>query len=262
MKMMSKNKWNLGGIVAFASVALISTGFAAWQIGLSTKEANNNLIIGVDGVTNNTVSLTVTLTDNSITLADTTATTTSEGTYITSDGKGDLNIAGTVRLEVSPSYLESNTINSVDFTFSSGTGIASNKVSDATNANATGFHSDSIASLTYFDLVSSSLTFPSLNDDGSISGTASAWTKGDNNGNNYVYTSAISGSSPFFKWGTYFESATSVSTYYNTKIKAQTSETDVVSLLSKVETELTAMKNQYEGKSIQLKASLNTTSKA
>lgn len=266
MKRMSKNKWVLDGIVAFASIALISTGFAAWQIGLSTTSQTNTVNVAVDGVKNDTVLLSVTLSDSSITLADTSEV--NEG-YVRSDGNGDFGIAGTVRLEVSKSYLESNTINSVDFSFVTGEGYVSNCVTDTTNGNLTGFHDDSsttLASLTYFDLVTTSLAFPTVSaTDGSIA-TSTAWAKGDNNGNNYVYTSTIASTTTFFKWGTYFGNSETVSAFYNGKIGTATNSLssdsqnqEVTKLLSYVESELTAMYTQLNGEEITLKAELNVT---
>lgn len=268
MKRMSKNKWVLGGIVAFASIALISTGFAAWQIGQANTTASNNVNVTVDGVTNNTVLLTVTLSDSSITLADTSSIS---GSYVSSDGKGDLSIAGTIRLEVSPTYLKSNTISKVNFTIDTTdtTTYATNKVTDTTNGNATGFHTGTLSDLTYFDLASTSIAFPTLGDDGVIdtSATTTGWTKANNNGNDYVYTYPISDTSAFFKWGSYFgTNATSVSDFYNSNITTASSSftsgsesEQLGSLLSNVEKELNAMYGQLNGKTICLKTSLETS---
>lgn len=284
MKKISKNKWILGGIVAFASIALISTGFAAWQIGTQMKETSVVASTSVSGVNYNTVLLTVSLDDNKITLGDNTTSTTGGVVSADSDDQ-DFKISGTLRLEVSPSYLKANTIKSVDVSFGSGDSYVLNTVGtlDSSSNNATGFHSED--SLTYFDLVSSSLTFPTLNDDGSISDTSTGWAKKDNNGSNYVYTYSISSESNFFQWGSYFEYGTnsgeydSVTAYYNSKIstavsnyestdktyssastekKAELVAAKQAALASNVETELNTMSSKYEGKSIQLHFALQS----
>jgi len=276
MKKMSKNKWILGGIVAFASVALISTGFAAWQIGQTLTTADNTISVNVSGVSNTTVLLTASLTDSSITLGD---NIISNGTYVNSTADDqDFKIDGTIRLEVSPDYVKNNTIKSVNLSFINnnvGETYASNKVTGTEGVNATGFHTvtkGSISDLTYFDLVNTSITFPKLETDGSISGTESGWTKGTNNGNNYVYVYTISDGSNFFKWGTYFGSEDSVSAYYNEQITssinnltnadATTKAQKASELSSYVQTELKAMANQLNNKSIclEMKLSVNASS--
>lgn len=67
LKSKSRRKWLLGGSLAFASVALLTTGFATWVIGTTKTSGDGKVNIGVDTAKDNSVELTFNLgTDNSI----------------------------------------------------------------------------------------------------------------------------------------------------------------------------------------------------
>lgn len=64
MKSKSRRKWLLGGSLAFASVALLTTGFATWVIGTSKPSGDGKVNIGVDTAKDNSVELTFSLDEN------------------------------------------------------------------------------------------------------------------------------------------------------------------------------------------------------
>lgn len=67
LKSKSRRKWLLGGSLAFASVALLTTGFATWVIGTQQTSGDGKVNIGVDTAKDNSVELTFNLdTDNEI----------------------------------------------------------------------------------------------------------------------------------------------------------------------------------------------------
>lgn len=67
LKSKSRRKWLLGGSLAFASVALLTTGFATWVIGTTKTSGDGQVNIGADTAKDNSVELTFNLdTDNSI----------------------------------------------------------------------------------------------------------------------------------------------------------------------------------------------------
>lgn len=67
LKSKSRRKWLLGGSLAFASVALLTTGFATWVIGTTKTSGDGQVHIGADTAEDNSVELTFNLdTDNSI----------------------------------------------------------------------------------------------------------------------------------------------------------------------------------------------------
>lgn len=71
LKSKSRRKWLLGGSLAFASVALLTTGFATWVIGTQKTSGDGQLNIGVDTAEDNSVELTFSLdTDNTIFVAE------------------------------------------------------------------------------------------------------------------------------------------------------------------------------------------------
>lgn len=72
LKSKSRRKWLLGGSLAFASVALLTTGFATWVIGTQKTSGDDQVHIGVDTVEDKSVELTFNLdaNNNGITVAE------------------------------------------------------------------------------------------------------------------------------------------------------------------------------------------------
>lgn len=71
LKSKSRRKWLIGGSLAFASVALLTTGFATWVIGTQKPSGDDQVHIGVDTVEDKSVELTFKLgDDNGITVAE------------------------------------------------------------------------------------------------------------------------------------------------------------------------------------------------
>lgn len=71
LKSKSRRKWLLGGSLAFASVALLTTGFATWVIGTTKTSGYGKVQIGADTAEDNSVELTFNLdTDNLIFVAE------------------------------------------------------------------------------------------------------------------------------------------------------------------------------------------------
>lgn len=72
LKSKSRRKWLIGGSLAFASVALLTTGFATWVIGTTKTSGDGQVNIGVDTAKDNSVELTFNLddTNNSIFVAE------------------------------------------------------------------------------------------------------------------------------------------------------------------------------------------------
>lgn len=64
LKSKSRRKWLIGGSLAFASVALLTTGFATWVIGTQKTSGDDKVHIGVDTVEDKSVELTFNLDEN------------------------------------------------------------------------------------------------------------------------------------------------------------------------------------------------------
>lgn len=70
LKSKSRRKWLLGGSLAFASVALLTTGFATWVIGVNKPSGDGQADIDVDTVQDKSVELTFSLNENKIFVAE------------------------------------------------------------------------------------------------------------------------------------------------------------------------------------------------
>ena len=71
MNSKSKRKWVAGGLAAFASVALLTTGFATWVVGNSkTSSEHDGLKVNVDTAKNASIELFATLSDDSVKFAE------------------------------------------------------------------------------------------------------------------------------------------------------------------------------------------------
>ena len=63
LKSKSKRKWIVGGVLLFGGVALLTTGFATWAIGVNQTKQNLGTNVSVQGTVNESVKLTVTPVD-------------------------------------------------------------------------------------------------------------------------------------------------------------------------------------------------------
>lgn len=70
LKSKSRRKWLLGGSLAFASVALLTTGFATWVIGVNKPSGDGAADIDVDTVEDRSVELTFSLAEDKIFVAE------------------------------------------------------------------------------------------------------------------------------------------------------------------------------------------------
>ena len=66
----SKRKWVLGGILGFAAVALTTTGFATWIVGVNVTTGTGDVTVTVDTTERAGIKMTVALTDNLIELKE------------------------------------------------------------------------------------------------------------------------------------------------------------------------------------------------
>lgn len=70
LKSKSRRKWLLGGSLTFASVALLTTGFATWVIGVHKPSGDGQADIDVDTVQDKSAELTFSLNENKIFVAE------------------------------------------------------------------------------------------------------------------------------------------------------------------------------------------------
>ena len=95
IKKSSRRKWVVGGIAFFGSVALLTTGFATWVVGVNDNNEEGSVSVNVETTTNNSVSFTMEYAsenaDNSITIDEPTPLN-----QVGEDGKGYVKKTGDI----------------------------------------------------------------------------------------------------------------------------------------------------------------------
>ncbi len=236
----SKRKWIMGGLAAFASVALLTTGFAIWIVGTNNTSENKDVNVTVDTAKNESINFVLNVEANpSIALKESAAVS----------GK----IVNVAESEVSANPLQisysQSTITygaeydfkftSIEFSIVEAEGYAT--VKTATDASKlTGTYARTGTDFTY-------LTAPKSIDISTLSKVEST------TGNSTTIT--LPAGKLDFTWGTFFEGKPPA-TYYNDKYA---DETDLVTLgkaADEITTELKAMYEQLNSKKIKLLAEL------
>ena len=58
LRFSEKRKWVVNGLLAFGAVALLTTGFATWIVGVNQRNANGNVSVSVDTAQKNNINFT------------------------------------------------------------------------------------------------------------------------------------------------------------------------------------------------------------
>ena len=232
----SKRKWVLGGILGFAAVALTTTGFATWIVGVNATTGSDDVTVTVDTVQNEGVKLTFQLTeDDQLTLGETTPV--SEGVVQTEEEvTGDMTVTASIKLEVGAQYLVENEITGIELSLDYGTAekptnrqnlVTLNNVGRGTSDNEAQVPVDSVS---YWEYINAPEKI-SLSED-TIKG------QGAENG---LYTYTVT-QDLTFKWGSYFGKTTSPAEYYNNKYSVDTATVEDV---NDIYAELEQMKKAF-----------------
>ena len=83
IKKSSRRKWVVGGVAFFGSIALLTTGFATWVVGVQQTKDEGDVNVTVNTTTNKSIRLEAELSDAAIKLAETEAK--SDGKIINED---------------------------------------------------------------------------------------------------------------------------------------------------------------------------------
>jgi hypothetical protein len=253
----------MGGLAAFASVALLTTGFAVWVVGVSNQAASDDLKVNVDTAANKSISFEMKITgEKKIKLAEskTTATANVDSNKIVhiddASTENYLDAPLTVNISYTISYgkaytkdfskihfeIINNPEDKASVTYCSSVVDAKNIKLGHDETNTATFKRDSEKDLTYIDApVDIDLSKVEFKTDSR---------------NNYTYTgtNAIT-----FKWGSFFgKDAASPATFYNAKVGTTDSLTKTTKdvLAAEITEELDAMYQQMNDKTIQLRATL------
>lgn len=244
----SKRKWVLGGILGFAAIALTTTGFATWIVGINAATSDGTVGVTVDTVSNNGVELKLVLGDDStIELKEANLAT---GPVVTVTGndtvKNPLQISvKTFTLEVGKQFLNSNTITGVEFKLKYATDDSTTDI----KANAYNKVKDNKIgekrSGTEWEYISAPAKIE-FDNDTIINGQVDLTT----------YTYQINASTLDFDWGSFFGND-SPATFYNEKFATGATKQDVDNIFA----ELKAMETALNNKELVLTASLAFTKK-
>ena len=282
LKSKSKRKWIVGGVLLFGGVALLTTGFATWAIGVNQTKQNLETNVSVQGTVNESVKLTVTPVsgdDNAmgVSISESHTTQGANEIFYTKDKKPtDFNIKVKVVVEIGAEFYANNNITNVTFDFkdwaqdenkpdeydSSKDVTSKRKVNVGSNTKT-----HNTGDYTYIDInTDATLTIPALNADHNeitgenpdhfVLGAGSSTTKSK------VFT-IESLDLEVFEWGTFFNHMTPCE-YYNGLYQAGTITSQAADV-DLVYAEMNAMKAALQpdeaSTNIYLTATLNTTSK-
>lgn len=215
-----KRKWIVNGLLAFGAVAILTTGFATWIVGVNQNQDTGNVNVQVDTAKKNNISFSFDIVDDkNIFIGEQTGSETGDYVTIEDEQQTDFNVGIQMNIEigddVSPvpntitlkinsegSLLDEGTDNSaakgntVEFAddISEKTGV---KQSTVTHAEGT---------YTYIDIADEYATIKLPSENGND------WTITKNNGGTQY--SFKNSSVTLFKWGSFFGNV-SPSKYYN-----------------------------------------------
>lgn len=236
LKHRSKRAWIVAGVAAFAGVSLLSTGFAAWVVGVNSLTDSDNIGVEVDTVTNSSVTFTaeVDADNNSITLAEADST----GTILSV--KDGATPDFTIGLDFTIVYgNEAGTPSTVTFTLPV-LETNSNSANVVTTSNFTG--RGTAGSWTY-------LAAPASVDITSLTPSSGPVQSG-------VYTTVSYSTTVTFTWGTFFNGVAPTA-YYNSFFDREddplTPSTDYV---NQIYSDLNTMYEALNSKTLSLTATL------
>lgn len=225
----TKRKWIMGGLAAFASIAMLTTGFAVWVVGVQKTDQDNSVNVKVDTAQNKSISLSMELSksDNSIVLAEAAAVT--EG-FVKAEGAevvaNPLQITfSSIKIEIGNGYSPRPT--RISFSIDPNTAVTVSESKIVTDKRATA------DTWTYID-APEDIVLPNSKDDASTNG----WTWNEETTGNIVMS--YTGKTCDFKWGSFFGgNNTSPCAFYNSIFTTDDNKTFDNSL--KIQAELDAM---------------------
>ena len=260
LKSKSRRKWLIGGSLAFASAALLTTGFATWVIAVSAKTKNTDTNVNVDTVRNESIVLTYTLDENdkSIYLGENVAVSNGDFRYeINEEENKRADFQITLKdVKVTWGKDFSQEVKSLDFSLPETYKSDGLPQTDVPSLNLVGKEKDKIGrndwtegNKTYVDLAE--------NQNRAFPGNASENVKLD--GNAYVWN--IGDVTLKFKWGSFFNNAETLTAFYNGKISAETDVNKQSEIAVKAGQEIDEMHQSLNKKTIRVLAEVKTGAK-
>lgn len=260
IKKSSRRKLVVGGIAAFGSIVLLTTGFATWVIGANNATDTDGTNVTVDTAVRNNVSLAITLTESDVYIGEDLSKVT--GSFINGKAEGeegteqkstDFSITMDIALEVGKDAGDFTKIN-FDFAYDYKVNNAPVE-NDATNNNKVNVPKDVKSSAwradgdyTYIKIKTPSITLPTV--EGTPAGGITLDI--DDQGNKkYSATGLVV---EIFDWGTFFGEK-APSKYYNDLYDAKDGKLEnTTDDVNAVHAEFQALSNAFNDKKIFLKA--------
>lgn len=230
IKKSSRRKWVVGGIAFFGSIALLTTGFATWVVGVQKTDDKDNVNVTVDTTINEFVTFSLSLSDSSITLGETEKPTPAQGdkeNIVTIDGdpSGDLKVTiNSLNIEIGNDAVNSYT--QIDFAITSNNNDVSSQQ----------FPAESIRTGLAWSYLSAPASILLTNEN--ITKTAEA--------NTTTYTLKPSSTLTLnFGWGDFFGEK-SPANFYNSKYHENKLGEDLSDVIDKINTEMDDMSDAFD----------------
>lgn len=256
LKSKSRRKWLLGGSLAFASVALLTTGFATWVISVSAKTKNTDTNVNVDTVRNESIILTYTLDENdkSIYLGENVAASDGNLQYEINEEKNKAADFQITLKDVKVTWGKdfSQEVKSLDFSLPE-TYKDELSQTDVSSLNLVSKDKDKIGRK---DWTEGNKTYVDLAEN---QNQAYDSKKVKQEGNAYVWN--IGAVTLKFKWGSFFDNAETLTKFYNGKIKAETDVNEQNEIAVKAGQEIDEMHQSLNGNTIRVLAEVKTGAK-
>ena len=226
----SRRKWVAGGVLAFGSIALLSTGFATWVIGATKAYADGEVTVTVDTVENASFVVEASPVDASIVVGETVVNTAGHLVSTKSTVTGDLTVSFALTVTKGKTAKAPKGV-----TYTLLAGAEDNDSLTVGSQELTGTYARAGSSWTY---LAAPDAVAEIND----------WTA-DTSGTLDVYTKTVTA---VFEWGSFFDSVSPLN-FYNTKYSGVTDPTTLSVEGDKVEKELKAMRTALTGATLSLR---------
>lgn len=248
----SKRKWIMGGLAAFASVALLTTGFALYVVGITKTDASGNVDVKVDTAENKSVVFDFNL-DTADSKIDLKESDVASGKIVTVEQNDTVANALQVKyLTATIKYGTSYTFNFKSIKFRIETNLTAEETSGGYTTVVVGADGNKLSG--DYARETGAYEYISAPKDIDISGLTAVET-----GNTKTIT--IPASTLDFTWGSFFDNK-APSTYYNEKYASESDNGKLTTAADEITSELKAMHDQLDGKKIKLVATLSTEAAA
>ena len=244
----SKRKWIMGGLAAFASVALLTTGFALYVVGTTKTDASGNVDVKVDTAENKSIVFDFSL-DGADSKIDLKESNVASGKIVTVEQNDT--VANALQVKYSTATIKYGT--SYDFKFKSikfriETSLTTEETNNGYATVVVGADGNKLSE--GYARETGTYEYISAPKDIDISSYKAVET-----GNTKTIT--IAASTLDFTWGSFFDNK-APSTYYNEKYASENDNGKLTTAADEITSELKAMHDQLDGKKIKLVATLST----